>query len=155
MGFLSHSLFVPLIAVRTLQLITLTRRELVSVKGFSSRPPRLREVGYLLTQLRAWNVGTDRILFYSDRIQLQAQSGFVGIRGPHAVIGFGKFLIVNPVRFLGDSEVLHHLEVRRGAGEVQMDELIGVRRHGEIEGVREVGDLQPFGDTAHARPTSG
>ena len=34
-GFLSHSLFVPLIAVSTLQLITLTRRELVSVKGFS------------------------------------------------------------------------------------------------------------------------
>ena len=82
------------------------------------------------------------------RVQLDAEARAIRERRPHAVLGLGELGQEDLVAILFGAQVLDDAEVRRRAGEVERRQGVGVGRDRKIEGVRQVGDLQPLGDAA-------
>ncbi len=81
---------------------------------------------------------------------MEAEAGFGGVGGPVGACGFGEFGEDDAVGGFDGAEAFDDLHVGGGQGEVEVDELVGVGGDGDVEGVGEVGDFHPLGDTADA-----
>src|SRR6266567_4127534 len=82
--------------------------------------------------------------------ELDPQPRSVGERRPHAILWLRKIGEKDPVAVLLGAEVFHDPKIRRGAGEVERRKSVGVRRDRKIEGVGQVGHLQPLGHPAYS-----
>src|SRR5262249_3621673 len=60
----------------------------------------------------------DRVEAHGRRIEREAEAWAVRVRRPHAVLRLREFGVPDPIPFLGLAQVLHDLQIRRGAGQV-------------------------------------
>jgi hypothetical protein len=58
----------------------------------------------------------DRVEAHRRWVKFQTQPWVVRVRRPHAVPGLGELGVPDPIPLFGLAQVLHHLQVRRGAG---------------------------------------